>query len=273
MPAPAREAGRLAGDGNRSRNVLMPPSLGRHLLFIVLPFAVAAASAWNVIAFRLERLMDPRLPESVSIAMILALIAIGLLMALAISGRKAGRRFLLAASLAAIAVAGFAPRALHAYLEQKAVLEEQAVGAEAEMQWQAALLDRNDDLDQRVDDKRPFSAAQALDLAGFAADADLSWKGLMDHTPEAYDLLRQAIEARILDPNARGEDGKSVALAFYEARVKPNLASGIRVHDYEVLKILADGGLDLSAPEAADLKADLARKAVGDAGSRTVKLE
>ncbi len=42
--------------------------MNRFLLFVVLPVLAAAASAWNLVSFRLSNLLDPAIPDATTIA-------------------------------------------------------------------------------------------------------------------------------------------------------------------------------------------------------------
>lgn len=246
--------------------------MSRIVIYVVLPLVAAAISLFNLIGFWLENMMNPRLPDEVTVAFLAAYALIFVFVAIGIFGLRHGRLWLLIVSLVIVLAAGFLPRAVYSYVAEQAAQQQQADNAEAEMQFQSALLDFSSDIDDRIAGHQPFTGDEALKLVDFAADADLSYRSLMDHTPEAYDLLRQAIEGGVLDPNARTSEGKTVTLTFYDRTVAPTLRA-VRVHDWEVLQILVTGGADVGQPGAADLKAALGKTVVKDASGRFLSLE
>jgi hypothetical protein len=246
--------------------------MGRVVIYVVLPLVAAAVSAFNLVAFWLENMMNPRLPDEVTIAFVAAYALVFVFVAIAIAGLRHRRLWLLVVALVVVLAAGFLPRAVNSYVAEQAAQRQQADDAESEMRFQSALLDFSDDVDDRIAAHKPFTGDEAMKLVEFAAGADLSYRGLMDHTPEAYDLVRQAIEGGVLDPNARTSGGRSVTLAFYDKTVAPTLRA-VRVHDWEVLQILVTGGADVGQPEAAGLKAALGKTAVKDASGRFLSLQ
>ena len=243
----------------------------RILAYVVLPLVAAAAGLANVVWFRLENLLreswapllDFAWYGSIGAIVILAVVAM-----LAVRWRPLVRRSTLGVAVALMLAVGFVPRALDFALQMSATASDQAAGADLEMQFQSDLLDRTDDVDQRTASKMPYTGAEALDFLEFAADADLSWRSLPDHTPEVFALVEQAITGGVLDPNAlmptptADSPPESVTLAFYDRRVRPGAPAAIKKHDWDVLEILAGNGADLSSPAAASLRADLARTVV-----------
>lgn len=248
-------------------------SMLRIVFAIVLPLAAAAAGAYFVIAFWLENLLNPRLPDAVTIAILAAGIGIVAFTVGAVLLALRARWILAVLCMIVVVAAGMAPRFVYDRHLQQQALQKQADDAEAEMQFQATMLDDSDDIDRRADENDPMNGDEALAFVNFVAQADLSYRGLMDHTPEAYDLLRHAIDVGALDPNARTSDGKTVTLAFYDKSIAPT-PRFVRVHDWEVLQILVTSGADLSKPEAADLRAALGKTVVRtDPSGRTLSLE
>jgi hypothetical protein len=237
----------------------------RALVYILLPLIAAAGSIANLVAFRLENLMDPGLSDLTTAVWYAAFAAIVVLALLAMFRRNV---WLLVLSLIMIIAAGFAPRIVDVYEETTKAAVEQAEGADVEMEFQSAYLDRSDDVEARITAKNPYTAAEALEFLEFAADADLSWRSLPDHTPEIFALVEQAIDGGILDPNAlmptptADSPAVTVTLAFYDKRIKPASPHTIKKHDWDVLQILVAKGADVSMADAASLRADLARTVV-----------
>ena len=65
-----------------------------------------------------------------------------------------------------------------------------------------------------------------------------------------------------MGPATAGDPPATVTLAFYDKRIRPAEPGHIARHDWELLQLLVSRGADVSAPEAAPLRAALARKAV-----------
>jgi type II secretory pathway pseudopilin PulG len=246
--------------------------MNRIVVYFLLPFVVAAASAINIVAFWLSNLLRPSWPMAVTTSIWASAVAILVFAGVAFgaaSRTKRVRRSLLALSLVVIVAAGFVPRAVDFYDQAQLQAQEQMAGADAEMEFQSAYLDRSDDVDQRIADKQPFTPDEALEFLDFAAHADLSWRSLPDHTPEAFALVEQAIEGGILDPNAltttaptADSPAVTVTLAYYDKAIRPASPRAIEKHAWDVLQILVAHGADVSSPDATQLRGDLARTVV-----------
>jgi hypothetical protein len=254
----------------------------RFLIYVFIPCLAAAASAANIMLFWLNTMMRETRNPVQDFAEHGAEAAIVIFTAAAIFAarrRPLARRLIFAVSIVLVLAAGFVPRVVDLALQSLAAASDQAAGADLELQFQSDLLDRNDDIDQRIAAKKPYSATQALDFLEFAADADLSWRSLPDHTPEVFALVEQAISEGILDPNAlmtatptADTPPETVTLAFFDKRIRQGAPSAIRKHDWDVLQILVAKGADLSADAAATLRADLAKAVVLGPG-RFLRLE
>ena len=239
--------------------------MNRITFYLVLPALIGAASIVNVLAFTVNRFFSGSGLIVIDVVGLVAVLVVLGAFAVAIRGMRAGRWLRLIAALIVIVAAGFAPRLVEAYVNEQQRLADQVVGADVEMQFQSALLTRGEDIDKRAAAGTPYPPAEAMAFLEFAADADLSGRGLLDHTPEALDLVSQAIDDKVLDPNAlvlppvADTAPKTLTLAFYDKRIRPAGPARIARHDWDVLKVLVAGGADLSAADAAPLRADLAR--------------
>jgi hypothetical protein len=237
----------------------------RNLLYVFLPLIVAVLSGANMIVFRLDNLLKPSWPAITMYGFYAGIAAVVVFAAMAIFIR---RWWILVPALVLVAVAGFLPRAADFYAQSQQQAAEQVAGADAEMQFQSDYLDRSDDVDDRIGSKKPYTAEEALAFLDFAADADLSWRSLPDHTPELFTLVEQAIAGGILDPNAlvtpptADSPAVTVTLAFYDKRIRPSSPGTIEKHAWDVLQILIAKGADVSSPDATQLRADLAKTVV-----------
>ena len=242
----------------------------RILLSLVLPLVLALLGLANIVAFRLQNLMREAWPTPVTFAIYAAALAEIVLAAIAaavLRARWRGHTLTGVLILIVAFAASFAPWVTDIVVTGQQIAEKQAAGADAEMQFQGDLLDRSGDVDDRIDAKKPYTATEALDLLGFAADADLTWESLPDHTPEAFSLVEQAIAGGILDPNAlttttptADSPAETITVAFYEQRIRQVSPRLIKKHDWDVLALLVAHGADLSGEGGAAVRADLSRK-------------
>ena len=237
----------------------------RRALFILLPLIAAAAGVFNLVDFSLNNLMDPAPSDLTSAVWYAAFAVIVVFAVLPMVWRNV---WLLVLSLLIVVAAGFSPRFADVYVETTKAAEEQVEGADVEMEFQSAYLERSDDVETRIAAKTLYTPAEALEFLEFAADGDLSWRSLSDHTPQTFALVEQAIAGGILDPNAlmptptADSPAVTVTLAFYDKRIKPASPRTIKRHDWDVLQILVAKGADVSMADAASLRADLARTVI-----------
>jgi len=244
----------------------------RILVYVVVPLLLALGSLANLGALQLETMMQPSWSSTLRLAWnASAMLVIVLAVLAAFSGRIVRtlvRRLVFLVALVLVVVAGFVPRAVRMAEQMSAAAVQQAADADLEMQFQGDLLDRTDEVQAHIDQKTPLAVADALTLLEFAASADLSWRSLPDHTPEAFSLLEQAIDGKVLDPNAlvpgptADVPPVTLTVAFYDKFIRPGSPRAIKKHDWDVLQILVAKGADLSTPAAAQVRADLVRTVV-----------
>jgi hypothetical protein len=189
------------------------------------------------------------------------------------------RWWILAPALAVVLAAGFLPRAV----DVAVLAEEEAVeiseDTAAEMAFQEQHLAWSDDIATRVEESRPWTADEGFAFLEFAADSDLTWRSLPDHTPQAFALVEEALAEKILDPDALTTaagvaDSPAVTLTmlWYDRRVRPGSPRAIDRHDWAVLQMLVAANADLTADDAAPLREDLAKIVIDD-GGRFIRLE
>jgi hypothetical protein len=258
--------------------MLNAKAMNRVLLYVVIPLVAAAASALNLVRFWLDNLMRPSWPALLSLVWWSAFVVIVAALILAVRSMEHGRRAFLAIALVVIVAAGFAPRIVELVLSGQQQARDQAEGADIEMEFQSAYLDRSEDVQSRIAAHRTYTAEEALDLLDFAATSDLSWHSLPDHTAETFALVKDALAADVLDPNALATpataDSPAVTLTllYWEKNVRPGSPGAIEKHAWDLLQMLVAAGADLSSPDAAPLRADLAKTVVPGEG-RFVRLE
>lgn len=251
----------------------------RFVLYLAVPLVAAVASIANIVFFWLENLMDPAMPPLVHQSAWAAVAVIVLAFVAAAWAMRGRRAWVPVLAVVVMVVAGFVPRGVDMVLADQRQAAAQKDGAEAEMEFQMAFLEASDDVAERIDGKRAMSAEEGLALLEFAADSDLSWRSLPDHSREAFALVQQALDAGILDPDAL-TTGAPVAdsgaitliLMFYEARIRPGAPSSIDKQAWQLLQMLLLKDPDLSAPDAEELRAVLEKTPVIGEG-RFVRLE
>ena len=74
------------------------------------------------------------------------------------------------------------------------------------------------------------------------------------------------LEAEILGRSLSSEPAETVTLAFYEKDIQPGSPNTVDRHAWDLLQVLIAHGADVSSPDAARLRADLARKVVPGSG-------
>jgi hypothetical protein len=245
---------------------------GRIFPYVILPLLVAAASLISLVAFALDRLMAPYWPQATTIAWYAAFAIVIAGVVLAMRQMVAGRRSVLILALGLVLAAGFLPRVVDVFAVQQKLAEDQAQGADIEMEFQANLMDWRDAVATADETGTPWTGEEAMHFLEFAASSDLGWHSLPDHTPEAYALLDEALASKVLDPNALLKPAVAdsapvtLTLAWYDARIRPGSPNVIERRPWEVLQMLVAGGADLTADDAAPLRADLSKTVVPGEG-------
>lgn len=245
---------------------------GRILPYVVLPLVAAAASLINLVAFALDQIMRPSWPQATTIAWYVAFALVIAGVVLAMRQMETGRRSILVVALVLVIAAGFLPRAADFFAVQEQIAEDQAEGADIEMEFQSALLEWGDDVAARTESGTPWTAEEGFQFLDFAAASDLTWHSLPDHTPEAFALVKEALAAKVLDPDALTTPATpdsapaTLTLAWYDKRIRPGSPNVIERRPWEVLQLLVAGGADLAADDAAALREDLAKTVVPGEG-------
>ena len=239
--------------------------------------AVAASAAILVFAY-LGDLLRVR-PPAAELAYTIAPFAILILALVAIVAafRRASPR-MIGGLAALIVLAGLTPAMVDTSARE--IVREQAEREDVahDAAFLAELARRRADIDARAAEHRAYTPEEMLDLVTFAGSADLTWRGQGDHTQEAFALLDDALAAGLVDPNARLDHppvekyaGAPLVLYVYDIYVLPVRPRNIKASDWDLVTLLARNA-DLTQPEAAELKSDLARKPVPTVG-RFIALE
>jgi len=251
----------------------------RVAIVLAIQLPAAAASILILLHFQLANLLEPS-QEATDFAARAALGAITLLTISApLTGAKGARW--LAAVVAATLIVGFAPTIVDAVTRHATSVARQAEDRRVKAEFLSDLAARKQDVAARISAGRPYTPEEAFDFIWFLSQADLSYRGLPDYSGDAFALLQQALEGKIVDPNGRVQrgpwktlSGAPLFLYFYEGRIRPAVrVNAIDVEDWKVLELLVVNGADLTIAEAVPLKQDLQKTPVRDESGRFMRLQ
>jgi hypothetical protein len=259
-------------DGNEA-------SVKRIAIVMAIQLPAAAAGILILLHFQLTNLLQP----SQAATEFAALAALGAIILLTISAPLAdakGPRWL-AAVVAATLIVGFAPAIVDTVTRHATSVARRAEDRRVEAEFLSDLAARKQDVAARISDGRPYKPEEAFDFIWFVSSADLNYRGLPDYSGDAFALLKQALEGKIVDPNGRVQRGPWKALSgaplflyFYEGRIRPAVrANAIDVEDWKVLELLVVNGADLTIAEAVPLRQDLQKTPVRDGPGRFMRLQ
>jgi hypothetical protein len=120
------------------------------------------------------------------------------------------------------------------------------------------------DLAERIATQRPFAPREAYKFVEFVKESDLSYRLLPDHSATTFPLLKQALDAKILDPNARLKGPTRVDVneePLFVVYYKFYLQSGatmptrsVREREWKLLQMLVAAGANLDDPAAVVLR-------------------
>ena len=242
---------------------------------VILAQSLAALLGVAAVCFSvLEQIMGPSYVAA-DRARLLALIAIVLITA-AVVIAELKRRAVPLAALAAAMILTLAAGAWPNYVYDR---EKREAAAQSETQSRADLAAadakalawieaRTRDVESRLAERRPYGGQDALAFVNEVSYVDLKYRGLPDRTEIMLALLKRAIEAKLLDPNVPVKGPRPVDvnieplfLHFYRAEIRRYPNAAIRLHDWDMLKLLVASGADLtlagSHPIAEDLQKSL----------------
>jgi hypothetical protein len=127
---------------------------------------------------------------------------------------------------------------------------------------------RTRDVEARLAGNRPYQGQDALDFVDDVDSVDLEYLGLPDRSDTMLALLRRALAARLIDPNALVKGPRPVDrnheplfVQYYRRNINPYPSSAVRPLHWEIFRILAASGADLALagdlPIAQDLQKQL----------------
>lgn len=177
-----------------------------HLL-IALQTVAAPIGLFGLASFYGAHLLDPSVPREATIAL-RASFALVIAVTIAVVGallRKGGEADVIAvlgvAAMLATALAGYVPRLVDEHVRQEAAVERIAGDRRDEEAYLAEFARRKQETELNLRDHKPLTPDDALELLIFLRLGDFRNVGLADHTPAALALLREVLEAKIIDPN------------------------------------------------------------------------
>jgi hypothetical protein len=246
---------------------------------IAIQLAAAAVSLLNLLHFQLANLLEPS-QQATELA---ARAALGAVMMLTVSAPLAaakGTRWLAAAVVATLML-GFTPSIVDAVARHTTAVARQGEDRRIEAKFLSDLAARKQDVAARISHGRLYTPEEAFDFIWFISQADLSYRGLPDYSGDAFALLQQALEGKVVDPNGRVQggpwktlSGAPLFLYFYEGRIRPTVRiNAVNVEDWKLLELLVENGADLTLAEAAPLKETLQKTPVRDASGRFMRLQ
>ena len=243
----------------------------RPWLLVLLALAVAALSVFLVWVVLLTYVMRS-LPSAVEAAMTVSLVIIAVAMCAAVvfALRPAGGRIYRAA-LAVMLLAGLAPAAVswrHATIEAANRKIEDANKKVEQQAFEAKFLSQLDayrkDATERIAAKSPYAPREAQEFLQFVQGSDLRYRSLPDYSPQTFPLLKQALDGKVLDPNARVKGPRAVDVSeepLFVGYYKFYLESGatmahkrVREREWKLFQMLIAAGANLDDPAAAALR-------------------
>jgi hypothetical protein len=236
----------------------------KRTLFVLLAFVVAALSVfgvWFVLVLHVMR----SLPSVIETTMLvsLAVIAIGLCVALVQTWTAPGG-WPYRVALAIMLVAGATPYAV--YFSRAAVdqIDGRAERKAIETAFLSKLEANKKDLSERIAAQKPFTPREAYKFVEFVKESDLSYRLLPDHSSTTFLLLKQALDAKILDPNARLKgptrvdvNEEPLFVVYYKFYLQSGVTmptKAVREREWKLLQMLVAAGANLDDPAAAVLR-------------------
>jgi hypothetical protein len=246
-------------------------------LLVLLALAVAGVAVffvWFLLLIHVMRSIPSVLGTTMLVS--LAVIAIGLCAALVFAWRPQGG-WAYRTALAVMLVAGLAPAALHWWLSSIGAANQKIEEAnkKAEQQaFEAKLLTQIEtyrkDVAERIAANNPFTSREAQEFLGFVQGSNLRYRSLPDYSPQTFALLKQALDGKVLNPNARVKGPRAADVSeepLFVVYYKFYLQSGatmpqkrVREREWKLFQMLIAGGANLDDPAAAVLKDEVKRE-------------
>lgn len=223
---------------------------------------VSVFSIWLVVVTYIMRSMPAAVERLAFIS--LAIIAFSLCAAFVLSWRpEPGRKYM--AALAIMLIAAAAP---HVYGKAIEAIERSREAEEKRAEytkWIAEFENYKKAVAAGIAQKTPLSPKQQQDFVEFVNGSDLRRISMPDHSAEAYALLQQALDAKVVDPNVRvrGKARRDVTeeplfVVYYNFYIKNGISGpGVKLvhkHEWRLFQMLIAAGANLDDPAAAPLR-------------------
>ena len=161
-------------------------------------------------------------------------------------------------------VAGATPFAVYFTRSAAEQVDDRAERKAIETAFLAELEANKKDVAERIAAQKPFTPHEAYKFVEFVKESDLSYRLLPDHSPTTFPLLKQALDARILDPNARVKGPRAsdvneepLFVAYYKFYLQSGATSPmrhVREREWRLFQMLIAAGANLDDPAAAVLR-------------------
>jgi hypothetical protein len=244
-------------------------------LLALLALAVAALSVFFVWVVLVTYVMRS-LPSAIETAMTVSLVIIAAAMCAAVvfALRQEGGRIYRAALLVML-LAGLTPAAVswtHATIEDANRKIEDANKKAEQEAFEAKFLSQLEtyrkDVAERIAAKNPYAPREAQEFLQFVQGSDLRYRSLPDYSPQTFPLLKQTLDGKVLDPNARVKgptrvdvNEEPLFVVYYNFYLKTGVElKRVREREWKLLQLLVAGGANLADPAATGLKDHVKRE-------------
>ena len=236
---------------------------------IIVAQVIATLLALGGIAFSfLDRIMKPG-SAAADIAVVVAFIAVVVLTIVGLTSKGRAARIALLLTLGA----GIAPIVVYQIDrlidDRRGAAWQRAENAKHDAKALERIMNRTRNVEARLAANKPYTAADAQDALEFVSEVsyvDLAYLGLPDRSGVMLDLLKRALAAKLIDPNITVKGPRPVDVNpeplfvhYYRANIRPYPKARVRLRDFEVFKLLATSGADLSRAPGFPIAEDLAR--------------
>jgi hypothetical protein len=240
---------------------------------IIVAQVIAALLALGGIYFSL--LMQVMQPSSTA-ADIARLVALGAVVVLTLIGVSAARKGAVAVATTAViltlgagAVPGFVYEFARAENAQRAEARRRSENAAHDAKALARIERRTRDVEARLAENRPYAGKDAQDALEFVNEVsyvDLKYLGLPDRSGVMLDLLRRALEVKLIDPNimVKGSrpgdvDPVPLFLEVYRDDIRRYPNASVNPRNWATFKLLVANGADLTLAPGHPIAEDLSK--------------
>jgi hypothetical protein len=237
---------------------------------IIVAQVIAAVLALGGIYFSLiMQVMRPSFVEA-DIARLLALAAVAVLTFIGVSAARKGAVAVamtaVILTLGAGAAPGFVYELVRAENVQRADARRRSENAAHDAKALARVERRTRDVEARLAENRPYAGKDALEFVHEVSYVDLKYLGLPDRSGVMLDLLRRALEAKLIDPNimVKGSrpgdvDPVPLFLEVYRSDIRRFPNNWVNLRNWATFKLLVASGADLTLAPGHPIAEDLSK--------------